>query len=400
MTDAEQREAARQFVNRWMGKGKEDEDGRSYWIDLLTNVLGMDNVTERLNFEKKVVIDGNTKRIDVYIPETRVIIEQKSLGKALDQKIRNSGDVDLTPFEQADRYNGKLTFDERARWIVTSNFAEIWIYDMNQKQPEPTKIALDELQSKYPLLDFLVKKEVKTISHEMEVSIKAIIDIFFDSYFQLFIQDKQYNISNEDKLMYSRVDRLAQSYQHFINKYCGGNKNVVLDQMKKYAECFRNNLKPNQCGMSIPKEEGVERINVVIFGLKNTTMIPYILYIAKNVQDKNELNKMYGILESYIMRRVVVHASTKSYNNLFTSLILNKVLDSQTLTLRLKGIGDATTYCPDDNEMKIGFETSKLVNLQSKGIIYLLESKIRSDNSSTVLLGFNNYSLEHLMPKK
>lgn len=95
-----------------------------------------------------------------------------------------------------------------------------------------------------------------------------------------------------------------------------------------------------------------------------------------------------------------VHASTKSYNNLFTSLILNKVLDSQTLTLRLKGIGDATTYCPDDNEMKIGFETSKLVNLQSKGIIYLLESKIRSDNSSTALLGFNNYSLEHLMPKK
>lgn len=160
------------------------------------------------------------------------------------------------------------------------------------------------------------------------------------------------------------------------------------------------NLKPNQCGMSIPKEEGIERINVVIFGLKNTTMIPYILYIAKNVQDKNELNKMYGILESYIMRRVVVHASTKSYNNLFTSLILNKVLDSQTLTLRLKGIGDATTYCPDDNEMKIGFETSKLVNLQSKGIIYLLESKIRSDNSSTALLGFNNYSLEHLMPKK
>ena len=48
----------------------------------------MDNVTERLNFEKKVVIDGNTKRIDVYIPETRVIIEQKSLGKALDQKIQ------------------------------------------------------------------------------------------------------------------------------------------------------------------------------------------------------------------------------------------------------------------------------------------------------------------------
>ena len=190
MTDSEQREAARQFVNRWRGKGKEDEDGRSYWIDLLSNVLGMDNVTERLNFEKKVVIDGHTKRIDVYIPETKVIIEQKSLGKALDQKIRNSGEIDLTPFEQADRYNSKLTFDERARWIVTSNFAELWIYDMNQKQPEPTKIALDELPNKYPLLDFLIKKEVKNISHEMEVSIKAgdIVGLIYDAFL------KQYRI--------------------------------------------------------------------------------------------------------------------------------------------------------------------------------------------------------------
>ena len=30
MTDAEKREAAHQFINRWMGRGNEDEDGRSY----------------------------------------------------------------------------------------------------------------------------------------------------------------------------------------------------------------------------------------------------------------------------------------------------------------------------------------------------------------------------------
>ncbi len=37
-------------------------------IDFLSNVLGMENVTDRVEFEKKVVVDGNTKRIDVYIP--------------------------------------------------------------------------------------------------------------------------------------------------------------------------------------------------------------------------------------------------------------------------------------------------------------------------------------------
>ena len=74
MTDAEKREAAHQFINRWMGRGNEDEDGRSYWLEFLSNVMGMENPTERVNFEKKVIVNGNTKRIDVYIPETHVII--------------------------------------------------------------------------------------------------------------------------------------------------------------------------------------------------------------------------------------------------------------------------------------------------------------------------------------
>lgn len=195
MIDTERREAARQFINRWRGKGKEDEDGRSYWIELLSNIFGVENVTERIDFEKKVVVDGHTKRIDVYIPETKVIIEQKSLNVPLDKKVRNSGEVDLTAFEQADRYNSKLIFDERARWIVTCNFAEIWIYDMNERQPKPSKIMLEELQTKYSLLDFLIKKEVQKISHEMEVSIKAgdIVGLLYNAFLE------QYKIPEEKK---------------------------------------------------------------------------------------------------------------------------------------------------------------------------------------------------------
>lgn len=45
MADAEQREAARQFANKWIGQGKEDEDGRSYWLDFLTDVMGMDHAS-------------------------------------------------------------------------------------------------------------------------------------------------------------------------------------------------------------------------------------------------------------------------------------------------------------------------------------------------------------------
>ena len=85
MTDAQQREAARQFFYKWNGKGREDEDARSYWIDILQAILGVEKVTDRVDFEKKVLDKGSTRRIDVYIPETHVLIEQKSLGIPLDK---------------------------------------------------------------------------------------------------------------------------------------------------------------------------------------------------------------------------------------------------------------------------------------------------------------------------
>lgn len=110
--------------------------------------------------------------------------------------------IDLTPYEQAKRYNDHLPYDERARWIVTSNFEEIWIYDMNVRVPEPLKINLIDLQDKFPLLDFLVKKEVKKISNEMEVSIKAgeIVGILYVAFLEQYkIPDIEKNETPEQK---------------------------------------------------------------------------------------------------------------------------------------------------------------------------------------------------------
>ena len=67
MTDAERREAARQFVQKWNGKGKEDGEDRSYWLDILQRVLGAEDATDRVEFQKYVIVDGNTKRIDAYL---------------------------------------------------------------------------------------------------------------------------------------------------------------------------------------------------------------------------------------------------------------------------------------------------------------------------------------------
>lgn len=86
MTEAEQRNAATQFYNNWRGFGNEKSDCQKFWIEFCSKILGVDNILQKLDFEKRVIVDGQTKFIDVYIPETRVLIEQKSFGKLLDKK--------------------------------------------------------------------------------------------------------------------------------------------------------------------------------------------------------------------------------------------------------------------------------------------------------------------------
>ena len=202
MTEAQQREAARQFYYKWKDKGREDEDARSFWIEILQEIMGVDHVTDRLDFEKKVIgEDGNVKRIDVYIPETRVLIEQKSLGVALDKS--QAGHKGKTPYEQAKEYDNGLPFDEKARWIVTSNFAEIWIYDMNQKKPAPVKLKLSDLQSKYHMLDFLVNKTAKKITDEMQISLQAgeIVGLLYDAFHKQYKnQDDPETLKSLNKL--------------------------------------------------------------------------------------------------------------------------------------------------------------------------------------------------------
>ena len=164
----------KKFISKWVGRGREDEDDRSYWIDLFQDVFEQSGVTDRLSFQKKVTgRDGNTKRIDVYIPETKVIIEQKSINVALDKP--QAGHDGMTPFEQARMYNDGLPFSERARWIVTSNFAEIWIYDMDKRKPEEEiiKVSLSELDKQYPTLQFLFDNRVEEIRKELKVSQEA-----------------------------------------------------------------------------------------------------------------------------------------------------------------------------------------------------------------------------------
>ena len=164
--------AAKQFAQFWAGKGYEKGESQTFWLTLLEQVLGVSNPEKYITFEHKVKLD-HTAFIDAFIPSTHVMIEQKSVDKDLGAPIRQGDGVSLTPFQQAKRYAAELPYSQRPRWIVTCNFAEFWVYDMEQPNGEPQKILLKDLEKEYYRLQFLVDEQNDHLKREMEVSVKA-----------------------------------------------------------------------------------------------------------------------------------------------------------------------------------------------------------------------------------
>ena len=164
--------AAAEFAKRWKGKGYEKGDSQIFWTELLTEVFGVENPSTFIRYEEQVKVD-NTNFIDGHIPSTKVLIEQKSIDKDLRKGIKQSDGSILNPFQQAKRYASELPYSERPRWIVTCNFSEFLVYDMEQPNGEPEEILLENLGKEYYRLMFLVDAKNEHLSKEMQVSIQA-----------------------------------------------------------------------------------------------------------------------------------------------------------------------------------------------------------------------------------
>lgn len=181
MTDTERRKKAKEFAEYWQNKGYEKGESQTFWLTLLRDVLGIDKPEQFITFEEKVKLD-NTSFIDGLISSTHVLIEQKSADKDLRKPIKQSDGTLLNPFQQAKRYSAELPYSERPRWIVTCNFREFLIYDMEKPTGEPESILLRDLPKEYYRLNFLTDTGSDLIRKEMEISIKAgeLVGLLYD----------------------------------------------------------------------------------------------------------------------------------------------------------------------------------------------------------------------------
>ncbi|MBQ5551608.1 MAG: class I SAM-dependent DNA methyltransferase, partial [Bacteroidales bacterium] len=190
-------------------EGYEKGKTQQFWNSILRCFDPQIDLPNTIIYEKQVKepATGSTRFIDAYIPHTRVLIEHKSSNVALDKPEPQSGGAMLTPFQQAERYDNWLPVDEKARYIVCSNFRTIEIHDRNKPLEPPYIIPFTEegVSQNYYRLKFLLDKESSVTALETAVSKAAALKIG--------------ELYNDILRQYSK-DEMTLELFHNINVFC------------------------------------------------------------------------------------------------------------------------------------------------------------------------------------
>lgn len=190
---------AKSFIKKWTGRGRERQDDKTFWEDLLEDVFGVTPVRDAIEVQKPVQFNGTTKYIDVYIKPAGVVIEQKSLGVDLDKAEEQSDGALLTPMQQGKRYYDWLDKPQQGRYIIACNFEEFRIFDTYHKSACEKVIKLSELARRWRELRFLVHTEEET-RIEREVTEETVARTASEYVRKLYksIVDKRKDLSSDE----------------------------------------------------------------------------------------------------------------------------------------------------------------------------------------------------------
>ncbi len=233
-------------------------------------------------------------------------------------------------------------------------------------------------------------------------NLKKTIDIFLFYFLQIKAQEPSLKV---DKKQVRRMDNLFVNLKEIVEAN-HLDKDIFALEISEYAklfmECFLRDEDEGE--YDVPSSFGLERISFIINNLDSNTLIPYVLYIMHNVSSHDEQNKIFGFLETYIIRRLIVDSNNNNYSDLFSENLIGQRINSYTALRDYILSKDSTVSLamPSDNAVRKGFHEThfKSNNKRALCILYLLESLLQTPNHSTQLKTFGAYTLEHLMPKK
>ena len=226
------------------------------------------------------------------------------------------------------------------------------------------------------------------------------IERFFHAFVRIKMWDFKGQLTEIQRKSFVKMENIFTSCKAFVEKF-GMEKQDLAKEIIEYAKLFKKHLGADVLDIRVPQHFGIKRISCLINATKSYTVIPYVLYILKTVNDEAERNKIFAYLEIYLVRRILSKSSNNNYSDLFSeNLIGQRVQTYDALKDYIESKNDELALAmPQLAAIRKCLHNNKFDESTSRIIYYLYETKLSKTSESSFTEGYNAYICEQFMPK-
>jgi len=194
--------------------------------------------------------------------------------------------------------------------------------------------------------------------------------------------------------------KIATEYQHYALARGFPSVREELDVLLHHARTYR--------GMEELSNPVTNQLTRVLRRWDLSTFHPVVLWINAHEAEDEEKERLFNILENFLVRRALCGLTTKNYNKVAITMIrsLNeKGANASAFVTDLAALtGDASRMPSDRQILEAATQRKIYGNVPTGRLLYILQeieyTKRTKFDETTTTLDTNNLTIEHVMPKK
>lgn len=175
-----------------------------------------------------------------------------------------------------------------------------------------------------------------------------------------------------------------------------------IAQLSRYATVFQAFSEPG-------KHEALALFLRRLEAVDTATVYPFLMYAYAELMPESqaEFDRILGVLEAFLMRRLITNYTGKNYNRLFVDLIKaidkGNVVSAEAVGSYLaQGTGESTRF-PSDEELRTALFTQglygRIAQYKVRAVLEALDAASHTSKSETLAMPAN-LTIEHVLPQK
>lgn len=226
------------------------------------------------------------------------------------------------------------------------------------------------------------------------------IERFFHAFVRIKMWDFKDLLTEVQRKNFVKTENIFVTCKAFVEVF-GMSKQDLAKEILEYAQLFKTHLNEEILDTRIPQHAGIKRIACLINSTGSYAVIPYVLYVLHEVDSEAERNQIFGFLETYLVRRILVKSSNNNYSDLFSeNLIGQRVNTCQALKSYIDSKGSEKALAmPTDIAVEFKLKFTRMDETVARTVLYLYETKLTRTSDGVFNGGFNTYYAEQFMPR-